>query len=144
MARKLMMGRLRSRRFANSVAPTGWGDSTFAETAWERSRSAATRWAIAGIVLGVCIALIAFAPAEWVARAVGSGSGERVLLTDARGTIWSGSAVLVLTGGAGSRDATALPGRLEWSLGLSGTSPALKVRHACCLNDAVTFKLKPK
>lgn len=143
MARKLMMGRWRGRRFSNSVAPTGWGDSTFAEAAWERSRSAATRWAIAGTVLGVLIALIAFAPAEWVARAVGSGSGQRVLLTDARGTIWSGSAVLVLTGGAGSRDAAALPGRLEWSLGLSGTSPALKVRHDCCLNDTVTFKLKP-
>ena len=143
MARKLVVRRIRGRRFVNSQAPTGWGDSTYAETAWERSQSAASRWAIAGAVLGMLIAFIAFAPAEWVARAVASGSGERVLLADPRGTVWSGSAVLVLTGGAGSRDATALPGRLEWSVGLSGGSPALHARHACCLNETVTLKLKP-
>jgi len=143
MARKLAIGRFRGRRFANSMAPTGWGDSTFAETAWERSRNAAARWAIAGVVLGALVSLIAFAPAEWVARAVASATDQRVLLSEARGTVWSGSAALVLTGGAGSRDASVLPGRLEWSLGLSGTSLALKARHDCCLNDTVTLKLRP-
>ena len=33
-----------------------------------------------------------------------------------RGTIWNGSADLVLAGGAGSNDATALPTRLDWRL----------------------------
>ena len=143
MARALIPRRARGKRFSNSMAPTGWGDSTYAETAWERSRSAATRWSIAGVLLGVLVALVAFAPAEWIARAVSSATGERVLMSDARGTIWSGSAVIVLTGGAGSRDASALPGRLDWSLGLAGTSLALKARQACCLNDTVTLKLKP-
>ena len=54
------------------MAPTGWGDSTYAETAWERSRSAATRWSVFGGLLGLLIAVVAFAPAEWLARAVGS------------------------------------------------------------------------
>jgi general secretion pathway protein N len=143
MVRKFVVRRVRGKRFSNSMAPTGWGDSTYAETQWERSRNAATRWSIAGMVLGVLVALVAFAPAEWVARAVASSTAQRVLLSDARGTIWSGSAVLVLTGGAGSRDASALPGRLDWSLGLAGTSLAMKLRHACCLNDTVTLKLKP-
>ena len=143
MVRKLSVRRFRGRGFSNSVAPTGWGDSTYAEAAWERSRSAATRWAVAGLMLGMLIALIAFAPAEWVARTVASATDGRVLLSEARGTIWSGSAVLVLTGGAGSRDASALPGRVTWSLGLAGSSLALKARHECCLNDTVTLKLKP-
>jgi general secretion pathway protein N len=143
MARQLVMRRIRGKRFSNSMAPTGWGDSTYAETAWERSRNAATRWSIAGMVLGVLVALVAFAPAEWIARTVASATGQRVLLSDARGTVWSGSAVLVLTGGAGSRDASALPGRLDWSLGFVGTSLAVKARHACCLNETLTLKLRP-
>ncbi|ATU64098.1 type II secretion system protein N [Piscinibacter gummiphilus] len=143
MARKLVVRRIRGRRFVNSMAPTGWGDSTLAETAWERSRSAASRWAIAGVVVGVFTALVVFAPAEWLARMVASGTSQRVLLSDARGTLWSGSAVVVLTGGPGSRDATALPGRFEWTLGLAGTALSLKARHDCCLNDTVTMRLKP-
>lgn len=143
MVRRLVVRRPRGRRFANSMAPTGWGDSTYAETAWERSRSAATRWSVFGGLLGLLIALVAFAPAEWLARAVGSATEQRVLFTDARGTLWNGSALVVLTGGAGSRDASALPGRFEWSLGFAGTGLALKARHACCLNDTVTLRIKP-
>ena len=143
MAGRFIMRRVRPRRFVNSMAPTGWGDSTYAETQWERSRNAATRWAIAGVVLGMLVAFVAFAPAEILARAVASGTSDRVLLTDARGTLWSGSAVVALTGGAGSRDASALPGRLEWTLGVAGGGLSLKLRQACCLNDTVTLLLKP-
>ena len=108
------MIRLRRKRnrpmFGNTVAATGWGESTFAELAWDKSRSAGLRWAIAGAVVGAAVALVAFAPAAWLARWVAAVSGERVLLADARGTVWAGSAVAVLTGGPGSRDASALPG----------------------------------
>ena len=33
------------RLWANTLAATGWGESTYAEQAWDKSRSAATRWA---------------------------------------------------------------------------------------------------
>ena len=59
---------------------------------------------------------IVFAPAAWLTRYVASATDARVLLSDARGSVWSGSAVVVLTGGPGSRDAASLPGRIEWSL----------------------------
>ena len=133
----------KSRFFSPTVAGTGWGDSTYAEMSWDKSRSAATRWALAGIVFGVLAALIVFAPAAWLANAVASATGERVLLADARGTVWSGSAVTVLTGGPGSRDASSLPGRLEWTLGLQGLGLALNARHACCLNGTVTLQVRP-
>ena len=126
-----------------AAAATGWGESTFAEQAWDRSRSAATRWAIAGALLGALLGVVVFAPAAWLAQAVASATGERVLLADARGTLWSGSAVLVLTGGPGSRDASALPGRLAWTLGWRGSAFDLLVTHACCLNGSVALQLRP-
>ena len=126
-----------------AAAATGWGESTFAEQAWDRSRSAATRWAIAGALLGALLGVVVFAPAAWLAQAVGSATGERVLLADARGTLWSGSAVLVLTGGPGSRDASALPGRLGWTLGWRRSAFDLLVTHACCLNGSVAVQLRP-
>lgn len=138
---------LRKRRHRKLWAPTaaqsGWSESTYAELAWDRSRGAATRWAIAGGVLGALAALVAFAPAAWLASAIQSATGQRVLLADARGTIWSGSAVAVLTAGAGSRDASALPGRLEWTLGLKGLAAELRLRHACCINGTPALQVRP-
>ena len=45
---------------------------------------------------------------------VGRASDGRVLLDDASGTVWNGSARLLLTGGTGSNDVAALPGRVDW------------------------------
>ena len=139
-----MIRRKRKGRFwSPTVAATGWGDSTYAEMSWDKSRSASTRWALFGIVVGVLVALVVFAPAAWLANAVASATGQRVLLADARGSVWSGSAVAVLTGGPGSRDASSLPGRIEWTLGLQGLGLALNARHACCLNGTVSLQVRP-
>ena len=102
------------------------------------------RWALGGALLGGAVAAVAFAPATWLASAMASASGERLLLADARGTVWSGSAVLVLTGGAGSRDASALPGRLQWTLAPEGLGLALRARHACCINGELQLHLRPR
>lgn len=101
------------------------------------------RWALAGVATGAVVAGIAFAPAAWLAGAVGTATDERLQLADARGTVWDGSAVVVLTGGVGSRDASALPGRLQWRLGLDGAAFALRARQACCLNGEVLLRVMP-
>ena len=141
------MIRLRRKRARNlwspTVAATGWGESTFAEIAWDKSRSAGARWAVVGIVAGVGVGLIAFAPAAWLVSAVASVTQQRVLLADARGTVWSGSAVAVLTGGEGSRDASSLPGRLGWTLHWRGLGLELQLEHACCLNGIVALQVRP-
>ena len=98
---------------------------------------------IGGALLGAVAGLLAFAPAAWLADGVTSASGQRLLLADARGTVWRGSAVAVLTGGAGSRDAAALPGRLEWTVGLSGRQITLTARHECCLNGDLRLLIAP-
>ena len=70
------------------------------------------RWALAGMLSGLLLTSILFAPARWLASAVAYASNEQLQLQDASGTVWNGSAWLVLTGGSQSRDATTLPSRL--------------------------------
>lgn len=137
--------RRRKRRglWAPTMAATGWGESTLAELSWGKSRAAGLRWALAGAVVGVLVALLAFAPAAWLASAVASATRQRLLFADARGTIWSGSALAVLTGGEGSRDASSLPGRLAWTLRPSGLGLELRLQHACCLNGTVALQIRP-
>lgn len=97
-----------------------------------------------GALLGSLLALALFAPAAWLADAISANTGEQLLLADARGTVWSGSAQLVLSGGPASRDAMALPGRIEWDIrpGLRGFE--LRARHPCCLNEQFRAQATPR
>jgi general secretion pathway protein N len=126
-----------------TVQTTGWAESTLAEQAWVEARGAAVRWAIVGAIVGVLVGLVAFAPASWLASAIASATGQRLVLADARGTVWSGSAVAVLAGGPDSRDATYLPGRLEWTLAPRWYGVDLAARHECCLNGTATVQIRP-
>lgn len=114
------------------------------------------RWALAGALVGGLLCLLVFFPARWVADAFALASGQRVLLQDARGSIWNGSAVLVLAGGDGSRDAQALPGRLSWQLQTGWSTGATeqgsqnrgwgigaRVEHACCQKSGLQLFWRP-
>lgn len=101
------------------------------------------RLAAAGALLGFLFAVPLFAPASWLASAVAGATGQRLLLADARGSVWSGSAVPVLTGGEGSRDASALPGRVSWSLGLDGLALGVRLRQACCIDGELKLRVEP-
>jgi general secretion pathway protein N len=98
--------------------------------------------AVLGAALGLGVALLAWAPAHWLTNELARATDGRLLLADARGSVWRGSAVPVLTGGVGSRDASALPGRLEWRLGLEGLTPTLRARHDCCLRGEQRLQLR--
>lgn len=97
-----------------------------------RRRAPATAAALLGAVLGFLLALVLFAPARWLAQGAASASNAHLLLTDARGTVWNGSAQLVLAGGSGSTDAAALPDRIEWRLRPALTGLQLQLHAACC------------
>lgn len=102
-------------------------------------------WALAGVVVGTALALLVHAPARWLAAALARATDQQVQLLEPRGSVWSGSAVLVLTGGAGSRDASALPGRLRWTVGLAREDRSrieLRLRHACCIGDQLRLQLQ--
>ncbi len=114
-------------------------------SAGARGYRRAAPWAVLGACVGGLAALVAFAPAAWLAAAVKSASDERLQLADARGSLWRGSALLVLTGGPGSRDASVLPGRLHWTLGLASglTGLDLHARQACCIHQRVLLRVQP-
>lgn len=103
--------------------------------------------ALAGLVVGALVALVLAVPASWLAAGLAQASGGRVLLAEARGSAWTGSAVLVLAAGPGARDARALPGRLQWRLrpawGPHGAALALRLEQACCLPQPLTLHLQP-
>ena len=100
-------------------------------------------WALWGAVCGGLLTLLVFAPAQWLALAADWGSQGQLQLQEARGTLWQGSARIVLTGGAGSRDAQALPGRMEWTLQSQGLGAQLRLRAACCMTQAQDLQVTP-
>lgn len=110
---------------------------------WRRAQRAGRRWAAWGAALGVAIGVVAQAPAQWLADGLRQATDARLLLAEARGSLWNGSAVLVLTGGTGSRDAAVLPGRLHWQLRPSWSGLNLTAQQACCLPGDLRLQWQP-
>lgn len=103
-------------------------------------------WAASGAVLGLLLALLLLLPARWLAQAVQQASAGQVLLQNARGTLWSGSARLTLSGGEGSPASAMLPGRVQWRLRPSadtGLGLALQLSADCCLRQPWRWTLVP-
>jgi general secretion pathway protein N len=102
-------------------------------------------WAIAitGLFLGLLVAVVAFAPAAWLAIPMARATDGRVQLQEARGSVWNGSAQLFLTGGTGSLDRAALPGRLHWTLAPGLTTWQLNINADCCSTQPIVLNLSP-
>lgn len=108
-----------------------------------RSRHPA-RAAWVGALIGVIMALWAFAPARWLGLVLSPLSQGHLSLEAARGTVWQGSAQLWLQGGVGSQDARRLPGRIQWQLQWQGpTTLGVQLQAPCCASQALglTFHL---
>lgn len=101
-------------------------------------------WALLGALLGLLLATLLYAPARWLAAALQQGMGSRVVLEDARGTVWNGSARLRLTGGAGSTDAATLPGRLAWVLRPTWSGLLADLHADCCMQQTWRLNLQPR
>lgn len=106
-------------------------------------KPAPRRWALAGALIGALVGGVAFLPAAWLTGWVARASDGRIVLADARGSLWSGSAVAVLAAGAGGRDAVALPGRLAWTLGFAEGGLELRLRQPCCLRGEPRLRVRP-
>lgn len=100
-------------------------------------------WRWGGIAAGAALALLLSAPAAWVSASVARLSGDRLLLAEPEGSLWTGSAVVVAAGGPGSQAARALPGRLTWRLRPQGLGLRLALTHDCCLADGTQLLLQP-
>jgi len=107
----------------------------------ERARSP-RGWAVAGALLGLLASATLWAPASWVAQAVQSATQGQVQLQEPRGTVWNGSARLVLTGGADSHDRAVLPTRLQWQLHPQWTGARISMQSDCCTAAPMTAQLR--
>lgn len=110
------------------------------------------RWAGVGLLLGAVASTCVFAPARWLQAAVAQWSDGRLQLEAAEGTVWNGSAQLVLAGGSGSQDRAALPGRMAWSTGWGlargedGHSQVLTIAlmAPCCMDVPLQWSVRPR
>ncbi len=100
------------------------------------------RLAIVGAVIGLLVGVVATLPASLLANAVANATGDQFLLAEAEGTVWSGSAIAVLTGGQGSHDASVLPTRLEWKVRPRWNGVALHLTQDCCLAHGMDVSVR--
>lgn len=102
-------------------------------------------WAALG-TLAAGATVLAVLPATWVAEVIANRSAQRILLADASGTVWNGTATLALTAGGDSQQATVLPGRLRWKLAflplLTGRA-ILDIAHDTALASTVRITATP-
>jgi general secretion pathway protein N len=108
----------------------------------QKGASPLWRYAVLGGVLGLTLALLIWAPARWLAWGIAHISQGQVQWQDARGTVWAGSTRLVLSGGGGSRDSRALPGRLHWTLTPTWTGLRLGWTAECCMDQTAHLQLQ--
>jgi general secretion pathway protein N len=99
---------------------------------------------VAGALPGLLCALLLFAPARWLTGALERASDGRILLSEPRGTVWTGSAQLFLAGGAGSTDAVALPTRIDWRLRPRWDGLAAELGTACCTARPLELRVRPR
>lgn len=98
-------------------------------------------WLLA-IIVSVCVTLLVFFPAGWVASIVEKQTGGRLTLGDAQGTLWRGSAFI---GGAASANGAVtplLPGRFSWRISPSVLwgSVDVELQNAQALSQAVNLR----
>lgn len=101
-------------------------------------------WAVSGACAGLALALLLFAPARWLAWALDQATTGRALLLAPRGTVWNGSAQLMLMGGAGSRDAATLPGRVSWTLRPGWDQMSITLESSCCTPTPLRLQAQPR
>ncbi len=100
------------------------------------------RFAMVGAAVGLVVGIVATLPASLLANAVASATNDQFVLAEAEGTVWSGSAIAVLTGGVGSHDASVLPTRLEWTLRPRWNGASLHLTQDCCLAHGMDVRVR--
>ena len=96
------------------------------------------------MAVGLALALLQFAPARWLAGPLERATGGHLVLSDPRGTVWNGSAQLLLTGGAGSTDPVALPTRVDWRLALRWDGLLTQIETGCCTSRPMAIRVQPR
>ena len=132
-------------RLRPAKGPRGFAPSRFVRPPEEgqvRLLRRQRRLAMIGAAVGLVLGVVATLPASLLVNAVANATSDTFLLAEAEGTIWSGSAITVLTGGANSHDASVLPTRLEWTLRPRWNGVSLHLTQDCCLAHGMDVSVR--
>jgi len=102
------------------------------------------RWAALGALLGLLLALLAFAPARWLAQALQERTRGQLVLVNPRGTVWNGAAGVVLASGSGGVESVSLPGRLDWQLRPRWNGVSATLDMPCCAAQPLQLRALPQ
>jgi general secretion pathway protein N len=80
---------------------------------WMRRLRAALPWLVVGVISSGLV-LLARLPAAWIAPQFARATQGHVNLIDPAGSLWHGSATLMLAAGNDASGSTLLPGRIVW------------------------------
>ncbi|OLL29408.1 general secretion pathway protein GspN [Burkholderia sp. SRS-W-2-2016] len=98
-------------------------------------------------VLSVAAVTLALAPAAWVTSQFARQTHGHVNLVDADGSLWHGSATLMLAAGSDLSTATLLPGRIEWHTAfwpLFTGRVRMTMRHSEAMPEPITVDASPR
>jgi len=109
---------------------------------WMRRIGAALPWLVVALLSSGAV-LLTTLPAAWITPLFARATQGHVNLVEPDGSLWHGSAVLVLAaGGADSGPGTLLPGRIEWRTAfwpLFTGRVRMQMRQTEAMPDAVTL-----
>ncbi|WP_345812396.1 type II secretion system protein N [Paraburkholderia sp. PREW-6R] len=115
-------------------------------TYWMRRLRFALPW-IAVAAFSSAAVLLALLPAAWITPQFARQTAGHVNLVDPAGSLWHGSATLMLAAGSDMSAATLLPGRIEWTTAfwpLFTGRVRMTMRHSEAMPDPITVDATPR
>ncbi|RDK01932.1 type II secretion system protein N [Paraburkholderia lacunae] len=115
-------------------------------TFWMRRLRAALPW-LAVAVLSSAAVMLALLPAAWITPQFAKLTRSHVNLVDPAGSLWHGSATLMLAAGSDLSAATLLPGRIEWRTAfwpLFTGRVRMTMRQSEVMPDPITVDASPR
>ncbi len=107
---------------------------------WMRRLRVALPWLVIA-ALSAALVMLALLPAAWITPQFSKQTRGHVNLVDPAGSLWHGSATLMLAAGSDMSAATLLPGRIEWTTSfwpLFTGRVRMTMRHSEAMPDPVT------
>jgi general secretion pathway protein N len=115
-------------------------------TYWMRRLRAVLPWLLVAVFSNAAV-MLALLPAAWITPQFARQSGGHVNLVDPAGSLWHGSATLMLAAGSDMSAATLLPGRIEWHTAfwpLFTGRVRMTMRHSEAMPDPITIDATPR
>ncbi|MFM0604933.1 type II secretion system protein N [Paraburkholderia sediminicola] len=113
---------------------------------WMRRLRVALPWLVVAILASAAVMLMLL-PAAWITPQFAKQTRGHINLVDPAGSLWHGSATLMLAAGSDMSAASLLPGRIEWRTAfwpLFTGRVRMIMRHSEAMPDPITVDITPR